>query len=58
MMGANPKDDYSKEEAEHRLVAALRGARVVGHKPQSEMKLGKPTAKRKTSPSKRKAVKK
>jgi hypothetical protein len=35
------EDHYSKDEAQHRFEAALRGARLVGHKPQSEMKLGK-----------------
>ena len=36
-MGKAPKkgdeDQYGKEEAERRLVAALRGARIAGHKP-------------------------
>jgi hypothetical protein len=36
---------YSKQEAQRRLEAALRGARLVGHKSQSEMKLGKPRGK-------------
>jgi hypothetical protein len=35
------EDSYSAEETERRFVAALRASRVVGHKPQSEMKLGK-----------------
>ena len=35
-------EQYSEEEAQRRLEAALRGARIVGHKHQSEMKLGKP----------------
>jgi hypothetical protein len=35
-------DKYSAEETRRRFEAALRGARLVGHKPQSEMKLGKP----------------
>jgi hypothetical protein len=38
-------DEYSEQEAKQRLEAALRGARLVGHKPQSEMKLGKSRAK-------------
>jgi hypothetical protein len=33
------------KEAKARLEAALRGSRVVGHKLQSDMKLGKPRAK-------------
>jgi hypothetical protein len=50
----NRKDDrYSEQEAQRRFEAALRGARMVGHKPQSEMKLGKRKQK-KTSGSKRK----
>ena len=32
---------FSKREARLRFEAALRGARLVGHKPQSEMKVGK-----------------
>jgi hypothetical protein len=47
-------DQFSAEEAQRRFEAALRGARIVGHKPQSEMKLGKPRVTRK---SKRKATK-
>jgi hypothetical protein len=46
---------FSPEEAEERFRAALRGARMVGHKPQSEMKLGKPRGKPKKSRAKRKA---
>jgi hypothetical protein len=37
--------DFTEEETRSRFEAALRGARMVGHKPQSEMKLGKPRAK-------------
>jgi hypothetical protein len=33
--------EYSAKESAERLAAALRRARVVGHKPQSAMKLGK-----------------
>ncbi len=42
---AKPNEQYSEDEAQCRFEAALRGARIVGHKPQSEMKLGKPRAK-------------
>jgi hypothetical protein len=45
-MAKKPPDEYSKQEAAERLAAALRGARVVGHKPQSEMKLGRRSAKK------------
>jgi len=45
------EEKYSDEEAQRRFEVALRGARVVGHKPQSEMKLGKPRGKKKKSPT-------
>jgi hypothetical protein len=41
-------DQFSEQESQRRLEAALRGAGLVGTKPQSEMKLGKPRAKPKT----------
>jgi hypothetical protein len=56
-MARSPKDDYSEEEAGRRFEAALRGARLVGHKPQSEMKLGKPRSKSSASSGKRGAAK-
>jgi hypothetical protein len=31
------RDQFSKEEAERRLVAALRGARLAGHKPMESL---------------------
>lgn len=34
-------DLYSNEEVSRRFEAAFRSARIVGRKPQSEMKLGK-----------------
>jgi hypothetical protein len=52
-----PDDTYSQDEARKRFEAALRGARVVGHKLQSEMKLGKPRGKPSKSPAKRKEKK-
>jgi hypothetical protein len=57
-MGRNSEEEYSKEETELRFVAALRASRLVGHKPRSEMKLGKPRGKPSKSPNKRKAVEK
>jgi hypothetical protein len=42
--------DTVLEETARRFEAALRGARLVGHKRQSEMKLGKPKGKPKKSP--------
>jgi hypothetical protein len=53
-MPGRPSDDsYSELEAKRRFEAALRGARLVGHKPQSEMKLGKPRHKRKSTKAKK-----
>jgi hypothetical protein len=50
------KDEhYSAEETERRFVAALRGSRLVGHKPRSEMKLGKPRGKAGKSPKRKTA---
>ena len=37
---------FSNKEAKKRFDAALRGARVAGHKPQEEMKVGKAKPKR------------
>ena len=43
---ADPKDDeFGEDEAWRRFEAALRGARIVGHRPQSELKIGKPIEK-------------
>jgi hypothetical protein len=37
-----PSDDtFNEEESRRRFESALRGARQVGHKRQSEMKIGK-----------------
>jgi hypothetical protein len=36
------RDAYSWQEAQRRFESALRGARLVRHKSQSEMKLGEP----------------
>src|SRR5258707_15818102 len=43
-MAKTEDGQYSRQEAQRRFEAALRGARMVGHKPQSEMKLGKPSS--------------
>jgi hypothetical protein len=45
-------DSYSEQETQRRTEAALRAAFGAPHKPQSEMKLGKPRGKVKKSPSK------
>jgi hypothetical protein len=48
-------EEYSAQETNRRFEAALRGARMVGHKPQSDMKLGKPRGKPKKPAGTRKA---
>jgi hypothetical protein len=40
---------YNPAETRERFEAALRGAKIVGHKPQSEMKLGKKAAPKRKS---------
>jgi len=56
-MADKKNEEYSEEETQLRFEAALRGARMVGHKPQSEMKLGNNKQKRKKSPqTKRRAT--
>lgn len=57
MADKKSNDQYGEQEAQQRFEAALRGARLVGHKPQSEMNLGKPRGKSRKSPTKRGAVK-
>jgi hypothetical protein len=37
MTKPSSKDEYSKAEAAARFVAALRGARITGHKPMKSM---------------------
>lgn len=36
-MAKEPNGQYGKDESEERLVAALRGARITGHRPMSEV---------------------
>jgi len=43
----DPQDEYSKEETERRLLAALRGARTVGPQPRKSMTPKRPKAQRK-----------
>jgi len=60
-MDSKSDKQFSEAEARKRFEAALRGARVVGHKPQSDMKLGKPSkhsSQRAQSPKRKKAVEK
>jgi hypothetical protein len=48
-LAKKPNDQYSDEEARERLVAALRGARLAGHKPMESLIKKKPKAKKATS---------
>jgi hypothetical protein len=48
-MGKKSDDTYSDEEAERRLVAALRGSKITGHKPMSDLPKKRPA---KTKPKK------
>jgi hypothetical protein len=52
------RDEYSETETARRANAALRVALNTPHKPHSESKIGKPSAKRKASPQRTKPVKK
>ena len=45
-MAGRDDDRYDEDEARARFEAALRGSRIVGHKPMSELKV-KSSAKRK-----------
>jgi hypothetical protein len=45
-MAKKPDDQYSDEEARERLVAALRGARIAGHKPMESLIKKKSKAKK------------
>jgi hypothetical protein len=36
-MAKKPQEEYSEKEAAERLAAALRGARMVGHKPMKDI---------------------
>jgi len=56
-MTETPKDDkFSEEEAQRRFETALRVARAVGHKPMSEIKVGKKARPAKATPPRRKAA--
>jgi len=48
------EDQYGASEAKRRFEAALRGARIAGHKPMAEMRVGTP--KRKPRSKKRQAA--
>jgi hypothetical protein len=53
-MAKKPDDQFSDEEARERLVAALRGARLAGHKPMETLIKKKPKVKRVTKKKKAK----
>jgi hypothetical protein len=49
-MAADPNDKYDEKEAQRRFEAALRGARIAGHKPMKpagKKKPAQPLAKKK-----------
>jgi hypothetical protein len=48
-MKKNSADQYGDREAEERLKAALRGARIAGHKQMSDIPKKKPKPKKKPS---------
>lgn len=52
-----PKDQFSKKETEARMVAALRGSRVTGHKPMTEVVGKRNLGKVATKPTKAKKSK-
>lgn len=48
-MPNKPDDQYSPEETKERMAAALRGARIAGHKAMESLIKKKPKAKKATS---------
>jgi hypothetical protein len=51
MSAKKSNDQYSEEEAERRLVTALRGSRITGHKPMSDLPKKRTAKKRKKKAS-------
>jgi hypothetical protein len=47
-LAKKPEDQYNDEEAKQRLVAALRGARIAGHKPMESLTQKKSKVKKAT----------
>jgi hypothetical protein len=47
MKRSTPDIEYTEEEARLRMEAALRGARIAGHKPMESLTLKRPKAQRK-----------
>jgi hypothetical protein len=52
-MPQKPDDRYTKKEAEQRMRAALKGARIAGHKPMKEGSPAKAAARPKPEKSSR-----
>jgi hypothetical protein len=48
-MAKKPDDQYSEKEIKQRFEAALRGARIAGHKPMSEVSPKRPAKKKRAS---------
>jgi hypothetical protein len=57
MASNQPSDLYSKEETKQRMERALRGARITGHKPMSEIRPKRSLGKVDTKPTKAKKSK-
>jgi hypothetical protein len=57
-MAKPDQDQFSQKEAKSRFEAALRGARIVGHKTMDDLKADKPKKSKVKSAAKRKPVKK
>jgi hypothetical protein len=53
-MNKKPPDQFSAEVTQKRFEAALRGARIAGHKPMTDMRAGKAKPSRGKSPGARK----
>jgi len=49
VMAKKPDDQYSEKEIKQRFEAALRGARIAGHKPMSEVSPKRPAKKKRAS---------
>ncbi len=55
MPSKRPDDEFSPEETKERMTAALRGARIAGHKPMESLIKKKPKAKKARSKKAKKA---
>jgi hypothetical protein len=52
-MAKKPDDQFTKKEAQQRFEAALRGARVTGHKPKSDVPAKRAQSRKPTSRKKK-----